>query len=85
MGDEFEYGLAWDRACHDLVGGLAAPTTWPIAEGQALDLFFDRSDDKDAGVFERGAVSRNYRQGKCPIRAWNPETECVVSGRIHEG
>ena len=54
IGDEFEYGLAWDRACHDLVGGLAAPTTWPIAEGQALDLFFDRSDDKDAGVFERG-------------------------------
>eukprot|EP01043_Picozoa_sp_COSAG02_P083000 COSAG02_NODE_21108_length_802_cov_0.650071_1_plen_37_part_10 len=34
MDDEFEYGLAWDRACHELVGGLAAPNTWPIAEGQ---------------------------------------------------
>mgnify|MGYP006879048738 CR=1 FL=1 len=54
MDDECELGLAWDQSCHELVGGLAAPTTWPIAEGQALDLFFDRSEDKDAGVFDRG-------------------------------
>ena len=54
MDDECRYGLAWDQSCHDLVGGLAAPTTWPVAEGQAIDLLFDRSEDKATGVFDRG-------------------------------
>jgi hypothetical protein len=54
MDDECRYGMAWDQNCHDLVGGLAAPTTWPVAEGQAIDLLFDRSDDKATGVFDRG-------------------------------
>ena len=54
MDDECAYGMSWDQSCHDLVGGLAAPTTWPIAEGQAIDLLFDRSEDKATGVFDRG-------------------------------
>ena len=28
MDGECQYGMAYDRACHELVGGLAAPTTY---------------------------------------------------------
>ena len=54
MDEVCQYGMAWDQSCHELVGGLAAPTTWPIAEGQAIDVFYDQGTDKATGVFDRG-------------------------------
>ena len=50
MDDECQYGMAWDQTCHELIGGLAAPTTWPVAEGQAIDVFYDQGTDKATGV-----------------------------------
>ena len=53
MDEECQYGMVWDQCCHDLLGGLAAPTSWPVAEGQAIDIFYDQGTDKATGVFDR--------------------------------
>ena len=44
-----------DACCWgELTGGLAAPTSWPLQRGQALDVWFNRGDDMNTGVFKPG-------------------------------
>ena len=36
------------------IGGLAAPTTWPMRAGQAIDVWFNQSKDAADGLFSAG-------------------------------
>ena len=38
----------------ELTGGLAAPTTWPLQSGQALDVYYSGSNDPKDGIYDPG-------------------------------
>ena len=38
----------------DQIGGLAAPTSWPLRRGQAIDVWFNQSQDAKDGLFNAG-------------------------------
>eukprot|EP01043_Picozoa_sp_COSAG02_P065631 COSAG02_NODE_9962_length_2063_cov_10.244681_1_plen_601_part_01 len=56
----------------EMIGGLAAPTRWPLASGMAIDMFYDRSTDPKVGLypagFYRGIIDRATRPSKTGLQ-----------------
>ena len=60
----------------ELTGGLAAPTTWPLQSGQALDVYYSGSNDPKDGIYDPG----DYRG--VIDRIWKPTATGIQKVRI---
>ena len=60
----------------ELTGGLAAPTTWPLQSGQALDVYYSGSNDPKDGIYDPG-----YYRGVID-RIWKPTATGIQKVRI---
>ena len=60
----------------ELTGGLAAPTTWPLQSGQALDVYYSGSNDPKDGIYDLG-----YYRGVID-RIWKPTATGIQKVRI---
>ena len=66
-----------DTCCWgELTGGLAAPTTWPLQSGQALDVYYSGSNDPKDGIYDPG-----YYRGVID-RIWKPTATGIQKVRI---
>ena len=58
------------------IGGLAAPTTFPMRPGQALDVYYNGSKDTEGGVYDAG-----YYRGVID-KVWKPTPTGIQKVRV---